>query len=294
MNSYRFGVIITFLSGIFWSFSGLCGEYLFTHKNISPEWINSSRLLLSGAIMMTVVLCKDRLNTFEIFKNPKDTLILIFFGGVGISICHYTYYLSIHASNAAIATVFQYTSTAMIIVYVALRTLKFPKFKEIIGLISTMIGVFFLATNGDIHSLVLSPKAIIMGLISAMCVAIYALAPISINKKYGVVHCLALALMIGGINSVLMTKFWRFDGVSDMSGFLALFVGIVLFGTIGAFWLFMEGVKIIGAPRASLIAAVEPVSSAILGHFWFGTKFTFIDIMGFACILFCVVLLARK
>lgn len=56
-------------------------------------------------------------------------------------------------------------------------------------------------------------------------------------------------------------------GVSDFGGHAA-FAAIGGFGTVLAFSFYMVGLNMIGAPKASLIAAIEPVSAACFAHFW--------------------------
>ena len=59
-----------------------------------------------------------------------------------------------------------------------------------------------------------------------------------------------------------------------------------------AFTCYMQGVKLIGAQKASLYSFAEPVTAAIISTFVLGSPFTMWDALGFACIFIMLVLLS--
>ena len=54
----------------------------------------------------------------------------------------------------------------------------------------------------------------------------------------------------------------------------------------------MEGVRLIGATKASLFASVEPVTATIAAVVWMGAIFIPLDIVGLGLILGAVLLLS--
>ena len=81
--------------------------------------------------------------------------------------------------------------------------------------------------------------------------------------------------------------------VEDTNFLYSYGICIVFFGTVLAFSLYMTGVKLIGASKASLIACIEPVSAAIISYIWLEIKFIFIDFIGFVLIISCIFLLSK-
>lgn len=292
-DSYKFGVFITFIGGILWGFSGACGQYLFTHKDVTADWLVPYRLLVSGIILVSVYLIKRPKIVFLPFKNYKNLPSLIVYGLVGLMMCQYSYFYSIELSNAAVATVIQYTAPIFIIIAVCIMEKRLPLSKEVIALSLAILGVFFLATHGNFKTLVIDKKALLFCFISALSVVVYNLAPRKLNRDFPISLILGWGLIIGGVTLSIYMRVWNLNGVGDFSGFFAL-ISVIFFGTILAFSFYMTGVKIIGATRASLIACVEPLSSAIFSHFWLGVKFVFLDYTGFVLIMLCVFLLSKK
>lgn len=292
-DSYIFGVIVTLLSALFWGFSSACGQYLFEIKDISPEWLTVARLLMSGVFLLGIVIAKKKSQILLIFSNKKDTFTLIFYAFIGLFACQYTYYLTIDLSNAAIATILQYTSPVFIMLFMAVATKTLPTSREILALLLVISGVFILATHGDPSNLIIPTKAIITGLLSALCILVYSITPIKINGRYGILTCLALGLTISGIVAALFSKAWSLEGVSDLSGLGAL-LGVVLCGTVLSFSLYMKGLSILGPTKASLIASIEPVASAFFIWIWLGVTFVAFDFLGFFLILTSTAILAKK
>lgn len=292
-SNYIFGVTITLLGGILWGFSGALGQYLFTQKSVSADWLVPYRLLFSGIILLLVYAIKNPKILFLPLKNKRNLPTILLYSLIGLMLTQYSYFYSIELSNAAVATVIQYTAPVFILIVACLLEKRLPFTKEIIALFLAIAGVFFLATHGEFGTLVISKTALLFCLISALSIVVYNFAPKRLNKEFPISLVLGWGLVIGGVVLSLYMKVWSLDGVSDLGGYLAL-GGIIVFGTILAFSFYMTGVGVIGPTRASLIAAIEPASAGFFSYFWLGTEFVFFDYFGFGLIMLCVFLLSKK
>lgn len=287
------GTLSTLFGGILWGFSGVCGQYLFEQKNISPDWLVPYRLFLAGTVLVIYFMISNPKLAFKPIRDTKLLLELMIYAFLGLLMTQYTYFCAIELSNAAVATVIQYSAPAMILAVVCLIERRFPKQNELIALILAILGVFLLATHGDFNTLAIGGKALVYALISATGIVIYSLVPTRLNKKYPVALNLGWGMVIAGAALALITKPWSLDGVSDTNGFLA-FLSVITLGTIFAFSFYMVGVKTIGASKASMIACIEPVSAAIFGYFWLKTEFVLLDFIGFVFIISCILILSKK
>ncbi|WP_230056788.1 DMT family transporter [Campylobacter suis] len=291
-NTHTFGVLITLLGGICWGFSGVCGQYLF-EQGVSAKWLVPYRLLLAGVMLLAFYATKN----FKSFTAPlrEKSLLptLITYGIFGLMMTHYSYFYSIELSNATISTAIQYSAPALILAWICFSERRAPQNMEILALFFALGGVFLLATHGDFSSLAISPRALFWALLSAVGVCVYSLIPKKLNAKFPLALNLGWAMVIGGCVLAGLTRVWTLDGVQNLSQFLA-FASVIMIGTICAFSFYMMGVESIGASKASLIACIEPVSSAFFAYFWLDTRFEMFDFIGFAMIMVCVFLLSRK
>lgn len=287
------GACIAVLGGIFWGLAGVFGQYLFEYKGLNARWLVSVRLVLAGLLLLITVFLKQRDDMWRIWKKKKDIFCLILFAVFGMAGCQLTYYSSVELSNAGTATVLQYTAPAIIMLYVAVRAKKMPTLLEIGALVLALFGTFILATHGNIHSLAISRAALIWGLSSAVMMAVYNLLPLRLMKEYGTFCVIGWGMLLGGILMCLFTKPWHVVGVWDFQAVGAMAV-VVVVGTVLSFSFYMEGVRLIGASKASLLAAVEPVTATAATVLMMHVAFTLEDFLGIVCIVIAILILSIK
>ena len=283
------GALLTLLGGMLWGFSGTCGQYLLQTKGLTSEFIVPIRLMTAGVVLLLICLARESKHVFDIFR--KDARDIIIFGVLGMSMCQYTYFSAIGASNAGTATVLQYTGPVLILVFMSLRSRRLPRPAEVLAIAMALAGTFLLATHGNPRAMVLSPRALFWGLLSAVALAVYTVQPGRLLQTYGSAVVTAWGMLIGG--ALLMAAFRPFamEVAIDAQAVTAMAV-IVLVGTVAAFSAYMEGVRCVGPKKGSLYASIEPVSAAVFSALLMGARFTSMDVLGFACILSTIFLLA--
>lgn len=284
------GILITIIGGICWGFSGTCGQFLFEHKGITAKWLVPVRLMTAGLIMLTYFLMRERKEALRIWKKKRDALDVITYGIAGLMACQFTYFYTIELSNAGTATVIQYIAPVIIMVMVCFMEKRIPRILEITALVLAVLGIFLIATHGNIHQLAISQEALIVGLISAGTVVVYNLQPRRLLIRYSSPYILAWGLTIGGIVLSFLFKPWEYSVTIDLEVIGAL-IGVIGLGSIGGFSLYMHGVKLIGPARASLYSCVEPIAATLLSAFWLKVPFAAIDLVGFAAIIGAIMIL---
>ena len=285
------GTIITLLGGVFWGVSGVCGQYLFQNKEVTASWLVPVRLVSAGFLLLCYYLLKDRKEAMRIWKTKRNRIDIIVYGLAGMMMCQYSYFQTIEWSNAGTATVIQYLCPALIVIWVCFRSRRLPEKREVLGVLLAITGIFLIATHGNPTSLALSQRALIMGLVSAVSVAVYTLKPANLQKQFDTPLVLAWGMLIGGIVLTIVFRPWRQSVIVDRE-MLAALLFIIFLGTMAGFSLYMTGVKMIGSVKASLYACVEPVASMVLTAAWMKVNFSVPDLIGTLLIIVTIVLLA--
>ncbi|UPM55788.1 DMT family transporter [Gottfriedia acidiceleris] len=290
-NSRTKGIILVLTAAILWGISGTVAQFVFQKNHFSPEWLVVIRLLFSGIILLVFAGLKEKRNIIEIWKDKKDVLSLLLFSILGMLAVQYTYFAAIKASNAATATILQYLAPVIITSYLAMRFKKVPTRKEVLAVILALAGTFLLVTHGTIKGLSITRLALFWGLASAFALAFYSIQPQKLLKKFGSTIVVGWGMLIGGICFSFIHSPFNFQGHWSMSASFAV-IFIVLFGTLIAFYCYLESLKYINASESSLLACVEPLSAAVLSVIWLRVNFELIDWIGSLCIISTVVILA--
>ncbi|MBQ1240455.1 MAG: EamA family transporter [Lachnospiraceae bacterium] len=284
------GILMTIAGGCLWGLSAACGQFLFDVKGATAKWMVPIRLILAGSLMLFYYIIREKKEAFRIWKKKRDAIDVMIYGLAGLMLCQFTYYYTIELSNAGTATVLQYISPVLIMILVCISEKRIPKIMEVVALVLAVLGIFLIATHGDIKHLAISKEALVIGLFSAWTVVIYNMQPKRLMRYYPTPYLLAWGMVIGGIVLAMLFKPWQYEVHVDLGVILA-FGTIVLLGTISSFSLYMQGVKLIGPGRASLYCCVEPIAATLICAVWLKEPFAAIDIVGFLCIIATILIL---
>ncbi|MBQ2401632.1 MAG: EamA family transporter [Lachnospiraceae bacterium] len=284
------GILMTIAGGCLWGLSAACGQFLFDVKGATAKWMVPIRLILAGSLMLFYYIISEKKEAFRIWKKKRDAIDVMIYGLAGLMLCQFTYYYTIELSNAGTATVLQYISPVLIMILVCINEKRIPKIMEVVALVLAVLGIFLIATHGDIKHLAISKEALVIGLFSAWTVVIYNMQPKRLMRYYPTPYLLAWGMVIGGIVLAMLFKPWQYEVHVDLGVILA-FGTIVLLGTISSFSLYMQGVKLIGPGRASLYCCVEPIAATLICAVWLKEPFAAIDIVGFLCIIATILIL---
>lgn len=165
----------------------------------------------------------------------------------------YTYMASIERGNAAVATLLQYLAPVMIIMYLLIRGRSAPTKKDMLTAALSLIGCFFLLTNGSLTQLSVPHDAVVWGVLS------------------GAAHLMFTSLPI---EAYLYLCF------------------VILFGTMLAFWFYIESLNSLSPKESSLMGSLEPVAAVLTTVFWLKDSFGGFQWMGTLCIMIMVIYLA--
>ena len=291
MNAKVKGTAFALFGGACWGLSSVVGKLLFDMRGMNAEWLVTARLVFGGFIMLCFAAFQKKGEIFKIWKEKKTAFSMILFAALGMLACQLTYFLCVQYSNPATATVLQYTSPVMIMLLCLFLDRKLPRIIDIIVLIAVVVGVFLMSTHGNIHSLAISQKALILGITTAITVVFYTVWPVRLLREYGSTLVIGWGMFIGGIMLMPFSKFWAPPGRWDWVT-VTLVAIVVVFGTIVSFSCYLKGVMYLGPVKSSLFACMEPLVSTILTIFLLHQAFVAADIVGIALIIVSVTSLA--
>lgn len=290
-KTYVKGIVLALLAGILWGITGPLGQYLFDEKTITPEWLVTCRLIASGSVILLGLFLKRRLEIFTIWKDKKDALHMIIYSVAGMMAVQYSFFIAVEASNGGTATVLQYTNPVMIILYLAFFKKVRPKAKETLAVLLALGGIFLLSTNGNLHTLVITPKGLFMGLLCAVFTCFYSILPGRLMEKYDEVIVCGWSMFIGGSAVAIWKQPWGAGAGADLEVW-GLFAVLVFFGTVIPFISSLKAIMLSGPMYANVLASIEPVIASVLTFIFLGTTFGGFELLGFCFIILTIIILS--
>ncbi|MFC5713632.1 DMT family transporter [Thalassorhabdus alkalitolerans] len=287
------GLLLVIIGATLWGLGGTVSQKLFQQYSVDVNWLVAIRLLIAGLLLLTVqYLLKDRAQIIGVWKKRRTAFPLIIFGLLGMLAVQYTYMASIHHGNAAVATLLQYLAPIMIIFYLLLRRQMILTRKDILTVSLALGGCFLLLTNGSISQLAVPPLAIIWGVLSGVALAFYTLYAVPLLKQFDSLVIVGWAMFIGGLALSTFHPPWQMGDVSlTLEGYIYLGF-VILFGTMIAFWFYIESLQSLLPKETSLLGSLEPLAAVLATVFWLQEPFGLFQWIGTACIIGMIFMLA--
>jgi drug/metabolite transporter (DMT)-like permease len=283
------GYLIVLAGTVIWALTGIVIKILLTRYGMETLTIAFWRVFFVVAFLFLVYLIFDA----KLLRiAPRDIFLFAVYGIIGIGVHQIMWISSVQYNGAAVATVIIYTSPAIVAIFAA-RFLheKFNRTK-LIALTLTIIGCALVARVYDVRQVELNALGIAFGIGSAFTFATYSLMGRLATRRYSPWTSLFYAFFFGllfllpivSVFGKLMPTNLSFDGWATLL-FLALGP------TLGGFGSYTLGLSYLPASVASLLAAFEPVTTAIVAYVMFGETLDLFQLIGAGLILASVILL---
>lgn len=287
------GLFLVITGSLFWGICGTVAQKLFQEFSVDVNWLVTMRLLIAGILLLVVqFFIKDRTQILGVWKNKRAATHLVIFGLLGMLAVQYTYLASIHHGNAAVATLLQYTAPAMVIIYLVLRKQTNLTNIDIITVLLAIGGCFFLLTNGSLSQLSVPNSAIIWGLLSGVALAFYTLYAVPLLKQFDSLVIVGWAMIIGGIALSIVQPPWQMDYTRFTIEAYMYLIFVIIFGTMIAFWFYIESLQSLSAKETSLLSSIEPLAAVLTTVIWLHEPYGFYQWIGTAFIFGMIALLA--
>jgi drug/metabolite transporter (DMT)-like permease len=269
MNRLK-GIVMIIAGAMLWGATGPMIEWLLDNTEMTVQFMLVIRLLFAGALLLTALKIQGKRITLP-WRTKFWARQLLIFGIVGMLGVQYTFVATINVSSAVIATLFQFLAPIYIILFVSWMHRKLPPVAQVAGMFVTLVGLFFLLTNGSLSGITISKGTVLWGLVLGFTFSFYTLYPSRLMHEWGVLVSVGWAMLIGGIALLIMNPISVVKQsylLTEWNTALMLFL-IIIVGT-SAFILFLASMKYITAIETSILSSFEPLTAIIISMIWFG------------------------
>ncbi|MCB2308229.1 DMT family transporter [Clostridium estertheticum] len=224
--------------------------------------------------------------------TKKQSILILIIGVFGFTLTTSSLYMSYNYIGIGMASMifYIYPSIVTILAYMFYKEKIYAR--KIISLIISLMGIYILI---DKTSVSFNIKGIILALIAAVLYSVYVLG--ASNKEFKNINSYVLTFYISCASATVMfIAAMTTNNFSIHISFYAL-VAILLIAfisTVVALMAFLEGVRLIGPSKASILSTIEPIVSLILGIIILGEAISSRIIIGSIMIVLSVVILTKK
>lgn len=286
------GSIMVLIAGMAWGISGVSGQYLMA-QGIDVNFLTAIRLFISGIVLCGIAYFKQRDKLKTALTSKKILFHIMLFSILGLLLNQYTYLNAIKYTNAGTATVLQYLSPVLILIFVTSKEKRKPSVAEATAIILAILGTVIIASHGQWNQLAVTPLGLFWGLTSAVTYAIYIILPAHLIDQWGSLVVIGLAMLFAGSSFSLLARPWTYSLTLTFPILMALF-GLIAIGSIFAYTVFLKGASLVGPVKGSLLASIEPVASVVFAVILLGDIFYPIDILGMVLIMLAVFLISLR
>jgi drug/metabolite transporter (DMT)-like permease len=286
------GYLIVLGGTFIWALTGIVIKILLTTFALEPLVIAFWRVFIVTAFLFLALAVLDRRH---LAISPRDTAVFAFYGLVGVAIHQVVWIASVQNNGAAVATVLIYISPAFVSIF-AWRFLeeKIDR-QKILALILTIVGCIFVGRAYDLSQVQLNPLGLAAGIGSGMTLATYTIMGRIVTRRYSPWTSIFYAFLFGTLFLLplgLLTRGLVPLGIA-WEGW-AVLVFLALGPTLGGFGAYTVGLSHLPASVAGILAAFEPVTTAIVAFFVFGEVLDTPQLFGAALILWGIIMLRPR
>lgn len=134
--------------------------------------------------------------------------------------------------------------------------------------------------------------AISWGLLSAVAAAFYTLYAVPLLKTFDSLVIVGWAMVIGGFALSFVHPPWQGNFHAFSLELVLYLIVVIVFGTMIAFWFYVESLQSLSPKETSLIGTLEPLAAVLSTVFWLNEPFGAFQWLGTAYILGMIVVLA--
>ncbi len=286
------GYIIVLTGTVVWALTGIVIKILLTQYHMETMTIAFWRVSIVTAFVFVALLVAD---ARQLVIARRDLGLFALYGLIGVAAHQFVWITSVQYNGAAVATVIIYTSPALVAIFAWRFMRETMDRTKLAALALTLLGIVLVARAYDPAQVQLNAIGLIVGVGSAMTFATYSLIGRIATRTYTAWTSLFYAFLFGTIFLLPASLTVRHFVPSNLPlDGLATLIFLALVPTLGGFASYTIGLSHLPASVASILAAFEPVTTAIVAYFVLGERLDALQLIGGLMILTSVVLLRPR
>ena len=241
--------------------------------------------------LLTAVFALARRQVFRV--RLRDLPIFMGSGLLSILTLSWVYFNCQMECSLAVAAILLYLAPSMVVVMSALLWRSPITRRKVAALLLALVGCALVSgvVGGELTG---TPRGLAFGVASAFCYATYTVFAHYGLARYDAYTMIYWTFVFAGLGSLLFLDAPALIPALATGAGVGGAVGLVLVATVLPYLFYTKGLEGVESGRASILANVEPVVAALNGVLLFHERLSVWVLLGIACVLGTVILLAKE
>lgn len=287
------GVLFVALGAICFSAKAIFIKLAYAQNDIDAISLLTLRFAYALPFFIGIAAWQYRKGTLRTVKK-RDWGYIAILSMLGYYLASWLDFKGLQYITAGLERIILFIYPTLVVLFSTLFLKKSITKKSVLALCITYLGIIIIASEPRIFEAPDFLKGGLLILVSAITYALYLVFGGELINKYGSVNFNSISMILSSVYVLL-----HFGFVSELNLFelpkgahlWGLTLGIV--STVIPTFLVMEGIKLLGASRGSIVASIGPVSTIILGYVFLGEILSPQELIGSALVLAGVLLIGK-
>ena len=276
-------------AGTFWGTMGFFARSLYA-AGFGPLEVAQTRIT-TGLILVGLYILLFNRSQFKV--KLKDIWCFLGTGIVSLLLFSICYFSALNYTSLAVAAILLYTAPFFVMLMSLVLFKEKMNGKKVMALLLAFTGCVLVSGVGGDEDV--SWIGILLGLGSGFFYALYSIfGRYAINRGYGAWTMTFYTFLFCAIGCAFLSD-WQVIGSALGNGSTVLWIlGLGLVTAFLPYVLYSMGLESMESSKASILASVEPVVSALFGVFVFREALSAWGVLGIAMVLSAIVVLNVK
>lgn len=276
-------IMLTFATSS-WGSAFIAGR--FATEDFSPVTTAFFRFFFAALLLVPIMLLMDKGG-----RRPegKEWGLVSLLGLTGIALYNIAFFIAARDAPVAKSSLFIASNPALIMILSALFLKEALTRRNVTGLILALGGAVIIITEGNVNELLqagLQPIDTVL-MLAVICWALYSVLGKVALEKFSAVTSTTYAVCTGTVIlfpfALLETDLAHIQQAGLLTWGSVLHMSVVV--SVISFIMYYQGIKMIGAAKASIFINFMPLSAVILAVIMLDEPFTFVHAAGAVLVL---------
>lgn len=293
MSPIQKGIILTVTGAICFSAKAIFVKLAYLSYDVSDITLLTLRYVFALPVFAIIAFTRYRQGKIETMSS-RSWLMLIFAAMMGYYLASWFDFGGLKYISASIERVILFTYPTLVVIFSWLFFKKKISKKTIYALIICYAGILIIAVEPRFFTGENFTLGATLIFLSSVTYALYLVFSGELSQKLGSVNTNTLGMIFSSLFVFLHMGLFSDETITGLPlTIYAYGFAIAIISTVIPTFLMMEGIKLLGANRASIIGSIGPVSTIVMGYLFLGERLTVQELLGSVLIMAGVFLIGK-